>query len=78
MKRRLIRHNKNQQSTALHTYGTPVKPADLRVYGHWPETTVHTRLYYRRKAKRRERKWTQHNIESGTITAFLRGEINQI
>ncbi len=74
MKRWLIRRNKNQQCISLHTYGTPVKPADFRAYGPWPETTAHTRRLCKRKTKRWAARWKGNNFTSEEIKTFLRSE----
>jgi hypothetical protein len=53
MKRQLIQLNKARQTCALRTYGTPTKPFLFSIYGPRPETSVHTRLFCKRKEKRR-------------------------
>ncbi len=51
MKRWPIIRNKNQQSVSLHTYGTPVKHADLRAVSLCPETTAHIRNILQNKSE---------------------------
>lgn len=77
MKRWLIKRNKNQQSVSLHTYSTPVKPADFRVHGPGPETTAHTRRFCKRKARRREARCKGSHFTSEETKNFLRIEAKQ-